>query len=805
MTEQEIAVLQKENADLHMQLKQLSHQLSTQQNAMCRFEQLSTTRDELARRLREERSRQEKYMQMMLENSSNIIILLDGNGCFAYCTKTFLKITGIPDFNLIDGKHFSDVFGRFHNNAFSLHTFVYINRAMNGEDTNRQEEIIDLSGGNDPRIYMANVTAMRNEAGTVEGVMMLFHDVTETYRAREAAEAASRAKSSFLATMSHEIRTPLNAIIGLSEIELQRDLPPETHENLEKVYTSGSILLGIINDILDISKIEAGNFELIPVDYDSPSLINDTVQLNVVRIGSKPISFRLFIDETLPIRLHGDELRVRQVLNNILSNAFKYTRAGVVTLRIRWEKQGDEALLTFIISDTGQGIKKENIGKLFTEYSQLEVRANRKIEGSGLGLSITKKLVEMMGGSIAVESEYGKGSTFTVELRQEIVDERSIGADVVENLMSFRFIENKHSRIKNLIRTQMPYGKVLVVDDVVTNLDVARGLMLPYGLTIDSVLSGPEAIEAVRTGAIQYDLIFMDHMMPGMDGIEATRIIRNDIGTEYAKTVPIIALTANALTGNEEMFIAHGFNGFIAKPVDILRLDAALNRWVRKNEPREALWKAGEGPAGASSRDAPDPAFIPLDGIQVEEVDIEAGIARYEGEKIYLGILRSWTIHTPELLKKLRALSRETLADYAISVHGIKGASYGICAEGIGRQAEDLEYAAKDGDYEKVAANNDAFIARVEKVVAELKSLLEENAEKGPEKGKAAAPDRALLEKILDASKHFKPTVIEEAVMELEKFDYESGGDLVSWLREQLDNLEYAAIRERLEKLADSR
>jgi PAS domain S-box-containing protein len=807
MTEKEIAALQQENAELYIQLKKLNRQLSLQQHVMFRYEKLSTTRDRLAQQLREEQSRQEKYMNMMLENSSNIIIFLDENGCFAYCTKRFLKITGIQNFGLVDGKHFSEVFGRFHNNAFFLHAFVYINRAISGADTARQEVVIDLSGGNDPRIYMTHVTAMRNEADKVEGVMLLFHDVTETYRAREAAEAASRAKTSFLAAMSHEIRTPLNAIIGLSEIELQRELPPETRENLEKIYGSGSTLLGIINDILDISKIEAGNFELIPVDYDSPSLINDTVQLNVVRIGSKPITFRLFIDETLPTRLHGDELRVKQVLNNILSNAFKYTRAGVVTLRVRWEKKEDEALLTFAISDTGQGIRKENLGKLFTEYSQLEVRANRKIEGTGLGLSITKKLVEMMNGSIAVESEYGEGSVFTIQLRQGIIDERPIGPDVVENLMSFQFIETKHSRSKNLIRAPMPYGKVLVVDDVITNLDVAKGLMLPYGLTIDGVLSGPEAIEAVRSGAIQYDVIFMDHMMPGMDGIEATRIIRNDIGTEYAKTVPIIALTANALAGNEDMFITNGFNGFIAKPIDILRLDAALNRWVRKSEAYEALWKAGEDQAGTppARGAAAVQGFIRLDGIQVEEVDIGAGIERYGGEEIYLGILRSWTIHTPELLEKLRALSQETLADYAVSVHGLKGSSYGICAEGIGRQAEDLEYAAKAGDYEKAAADNGAFIARVEKVMAELRALLEKNAEKGPEKERAAAPDRALLEKILDASKHFKPTVMEEAVMELEKFDYESGEDLVSWLREQLDNLEYDAIRERLEKSADSR
>jgi signal transduction histidine kinase len=312
--------------------------------------------------------------------------------------------------------------------------------------------------------------------------MLLFHDVTETLRAKEAAEAASKAKSAFLATMSHEIRTPLNAILGLSEIQLQNKLPDEARGDLEKIYNSGSTLLGIINDILDISKIETGNFELVPVDYDTPSLVNDTVQLNIVRIGSKPIAFKLDIDDTLPARLSGDELRVKQVLNNILSNAFKYTRAGTVTLQVRWEKRERDAFMCFVVSDTGQGIREEDMGKLFSEYSQLDAKSNRKIEGTGLGLSITKRLVEMMGGTVGVESEYGRGSAFTVRLRQGIVDEKPIGPEVAENLMSFRLIETRRSRSKNLIRARMPYGKVLVVDDVATNLDVAKGLLLPSAL-----------------------------------------------------------------------------------------------------------------------------------------------------------------------------------------------------------------------------------------------------------------------------------------------------------------------------------
>ncbi|MDR1655028.1 MAG: response regulator [Treponema sp.] len=799
VTTEEVQVLKEENAALQIQIKKLVRQLAIQQNTMMRFEKLSAIRDGLAVKLKEEQTKQEKFMNMMLENSSNIIILLDGEGRFAYCTNTFLKIAGIQNFGLINGLHFSEVFKRFNNDVFSEHAELYIGRAMKEQGTIESEEMLDIDGSGELRIYTANTTAMRDEKGKVEGVMILFHDVTETLHAKEAAEAASKAKSAFLATMSHEIRTPLNAIIGLSEIQLQKDLPEDTYVDLEKIYNSGSTLLGIINDILDISKIEAGNFELIPEEYDTPSLINDTVQLNIVRIGSKPITFKLNIDDTLPARLFGDELRVKQVLNNILSNAFKYTKAGIVTLQIRWEKAGDETLMIFTVSDTGQGIKEEDIGKLFSEYSQLDTRANRKIEGTGLGLSITKQLVEMMNGTISVESEYGWGSTFTVQIRQRIVDERPIGKEVAENLRSFRLIETRQSRSKNLVRAYMPYGKVLVVDDVATNLDVAKGLMLPYGLTIDCLLSGPEAIECIRKEEVKYDAIFMDHMMPGMDGIEATRIIRQEIGTEYAKNVPVIALTANALAGNEEMFLASGFNAFIAKPIDIMRLDVILNQWVRNKQTRETLWKADQEQAAKET--AAVSSGNVLKNTKLEGMDLAAGLNRYGAEDTYLRVLQSYLTHTPELLERLRSLSRETLPQYAITVHGLKGASYGVCAGEIGKEAEELEFASKAGDYEKVNSKNAAFISKVETAMEGIRKLLESAAENSSPKQKAAAPDKTLLEKLLDASKRFKPAVMEEVMTELEGCEYESDGDLIPWLRDQIDNLEYDAVSEKLESL----
>ncbi|MDR1978520.1 MAG: response regulator [Synergistaceae bacterium] len=631
-------------------------------------------------------------------------------------------------------------------------------------------------------------------------------------KARLEAEAASKSKSHFLAAMSHEIRTPLNAIIGLSEIQLQKQLPDDTHAGLEKIHNSGRTLLSIINDILDISKIEAGNFDLLPADYDVPELVNDVVQLNVVRIGAKKISFELEIDETIPVRLHGDELRVKQILTNLLSNAFKYTKEGSVVLKIYWERQEDDARLTLLVSDTGIGIKEKDMEKLFSEYGQLDLQANRHIEGTGLGLFITKTFVMLMGGTITAESEYGAGSTFKAVIRQKIVDATPIGKETAENLRRFRFMGGNADWGKNFARTPMPYGKVLIVDDVVTNLDVAAGLMAPYGLTVDCAASGREAIEKIKAAGDgapeQYDVVFMDHMMPEMDGIEATRIIRGEIGTEYARTVPIIALTANALVGNEEIFLANGFNAFLSKPIDVMRLDTVLNTWVRDRQDRETSRNTEERANAETKGDAPFfslNSFQSLNGSQAEGLDLSAGIRRFENEAVYLQVLRSYATHTPALLQRLRDCVESDLAEYAIAVHGLKGSSYGICADDIGKRAEALEFAAKKRDVETVRANHETLLERAETLIAGVKKLLENAAGPSAPKKRASAPNAALLEKMLRAARQFDLKPLEDVLSELERYEYESDGELVVWLREQIENLEYDAVRERLEDRAASR
>jgi signal transduction histidine kinase/DNA-binding response OmpR family regulator len=408
-------------------------------------------------------------------------------------------------------------------------------------------------------------------------------DVTEINDAKEQAIEANRVKSGFLAKISHEIRSPMNVILGITEMQLgKNDLLPDKREAWERVYNSGYLLLSIINDLLDLSKIEAGKLKLTPVIYDVANMINDAVQLNIMRFEGKPIQFVLQADENIPSTLFGDDLRIKQILNNILSNSYKYTDKGEVSLSVTAEVLGMDVPVTMIfkISDTGSGMTQEQVKGLFEDYTRFNMVANRTTEGTGLGMSITRRLVETMSGEISVESEPGKGTVVTIWLPQGYVDSAVLGKEGTENLQ--RLYAGKISQPKKapqIVREYMPYGRILVVDDMEPNLYVAMGLMAPYGLSIETVSSGYAAIDLIKSG-MTYDIIFMDHFMPGMDGVETTKIIRG-IGYQY----PIIALTANALAGQVEMFLSNGFDGFMSKPIDIRQLNSALNKFVRDRYP----------------------------------------------------------------------------------------------------------------------------------------------------------------------------------------------------------------------------
>jgi signal transduction histidine kinase/DNA-binding NarL/FixJ family response regulator/HPt (histidine-containing phosphotransfer) domain-containing protein len=624
-----------------------------------------------------------------------------------------------------------------------------------------------------------------------------------------AAEDASEAKSQFLANMSHEMRTPLNAIIGFSELELgSGNLSGESYDKMEKIYSSGVTLLGIINDLLDISKIESGKFELILAEYHIPSLINDTVNLYIVRIGSKPIKFRLHADENLPEVLWGDELRIKQIFNNLLSNAFKYTNEGFVDWYISMEQDSGGFWLTSRVEDTGKGIKKEDLGKIFGEYSQVDTRSNRKIEGTGLGLAIGLKMAELMGGTITVKSEYGKGSVFSLRIRQKYAGGPAIGKETAENLTNFNFTVQRRTRNQKLLRAWMPYAHVLVVDDVPTNLDVARGMLKPYGMIIDSALSGQAAINKIREAKVKYNAVFMDHMMPGMDGVEAVRIIREEIGTEYAKSVPIIALTANAVVGTEDFFLKNGFQAFLTKPIDIVLMDAAINRWVRDKKLEKELArkeKEAESPKAevpeVESPEAEARHESIVRGAGIEGFDIERGLEMVDGdEESWLEVLHSYVQHTRSTLESIKNPAEETLADYTITVHGIKGASYSLGAGKVGKLAENLERAGRAKDLEFVRAHTAEFIEEAEKLLAGISELLDsiESRQNKPFRNK---PDPEILTLILAASKEFSMDDLENGISSLETFRYDTEGqELVVWLREQCNRSEFSAIEERLVK-----
>jgi signal transduction histidine kinase/CheY-like chemotaxis protein len=673
----------------------------------------------------------------------------------------------------------------------------------------------------------------------------------------------SKSKSNFLARMSHEIRTPMNAIIGMGELAMQAETLPKMAEYVGGIKQAGQSLMSLINDILDFSKIEGGSLKIAAAPYELSSVLNDVINVSRVRIAEKPIFFTVNVDASIPNRLCGDEVRIRQILLNLLSNATKYTGEGFIMLTVsaalRESDGGKSIMLTMEIADSGIGIKPEDLPDLFGDFVRLDMEKNRNVEGTGLGLAITRRLCQAMGGDITVKSTYGQGSVFTAAIPQGYVsgqplaivenpqwknvlccDERDRYAESVcatlknlgvpitlsegkEDFLSslesgnwrFAFVsprfcpealalikeKNIKTRLvlladlgdiltvedvpaiimpayavpvanilngkdtgqylkKTEVRFTAPGAKALIVDDIATNLKVAEGLLAPYRMELHTCTGGREAVELAKLH--EYDIIFMDHMMPGMDGIEATALIREwekSRGSPSGK-IPVVALTANALSGVKEMFLSKGFNDYLSKPIEMAKLDEILARWIPK-EKREKAPAAQAAQTGAAAQAAQmAQAGAAEDKAQKTErederengsgenlvipgVDVKQGIEMTGGTfDGYLQILAMFRKDAQERLPLLQnPPEKKDLPDFVTHVHALKSALACIGAAEASARAKELEAAGKVKNMAAIRENLPGFAGELAALVEEIGkagvnlAYREENEEDDEENG----------------------------------------------------------------------
>ena len=591
---------------------------------------------------------------------------------------------------------------------------------------------------------------------------------------RKEAKSAGKAKTDFLANMSHEIRTPMNAICGMSDLLLQTKLTDEQLDYVSTIKLSSDNLLSIINDILDFSKIEAGKMELVPQSYNLLSPLYSLQNTIDVRIGERPLDFKISIKRDMPTQLYGDEVRVQQVILNLLTNAVKYSNQGHIELIVDYEKlENDEIMLKATVKDQGIGIKKEDMPKLFEAFSQVDMERNHRIEGTGIGLTITERLVRSMGGSITLESEYGVGTTFYVSMRQKVEDFNS----VIDTESTDDFVVISHSNIlkgfvsgkKKIAKFVAPDANVLVVDDNEANLKVAKGLMGQYKLSVRTCTSGKAALDILETDK-SFDILFIDHMMPEMDGVELTKILRSS-NDDYLKYVPIIALTANAIKGVSEMFLANGFTEYLSKPIDTERLGEVLNKWIPENKKEEAI---EEEESVADKNQAVDDNEENLLNMlkQIENVDYDKAMTLCgKSEDILLSVIEVYVKSYSQIKERIDSTyAKEDLKNYAIEVHGVKSSSRSIGNDALGEMAYRLEIEAKDGNIAYVKENHSEFAMKYEQFVGKLKEIVDKlKTEEKIEKVKFSKEEMlSMINECISLYDEFETTKAEEVLKKLQ-------------------------------------
>lgn len=573
---------------------------------------------------------------------------------------------------------------------------------------------------------LSKIYEVRQESITeenVQGKFVWLVDVTGHYKTnkkltelKEMADAANKAKSNFLANMSHEIRTPINTVLGMDEIILREATDVQIKGYAENIRDAGTTLLSLVNDLLDFSKIECGKMEILPVEYEIATVLTEVINMIEIKAANKKLEFKAIVAEDMPYLLFGDEIRLKQVISNLLTNAVKYTEEGSVILKVDWKEAGDSSVSLIVsVIDTGIGIKEEDLSRLFVSFERIEEKRNRNIEGTGLGISITKELLELMNSSLNVRSEYGVGSTFSFTLKQGIRDRKPIG----KFREKYAYSNEKSKKYRTTFVA--PNAKILVVDDNAMNLSVVEGLLKNTTIQVDCANSGAAALELCND--LKYDIIFMDHMMPYMDGIETLKNIKAATEGPNIDT-PVIVLTANAVSGAKEMYLEEGFVDYMSKPIQGKRLEEKIVEYLPEDKYvmieyddmekklYQNLWKAV--------------ADDIMSEYQFKILDIPMAVESAEGDKdCVIFLFESFRDNVDKNKTDIvSSYEKEDYSNYTIFVHALKSTSKMIGAQNLSEMARKMEESGKAGDFDYIKANYDAMIAEYDAVVAEINDYL---------------------------------------------------------------------------------